>query len=378
LIPVPAFWHPLSTLIDPAIGTLCSPALIALPLRASGETRVLYAGDRMWPAIDHGQVVELRPVGDAAFSEGEVLAVNRDGSPDLLRLLSREGQRLRLQGDADPGGAIFLDRARVLARVSLPTLGLSERRRRWHRLRIDVSEARQGRVTAAADAAASVRGKYDVQAAFYAAASGARIDASLIERLGRRVARGTRVLVAGSGSGRECFALARAGWRVTGVDFAKRMVEFSKRTAQQQRLPVKFVHSDLRRHDGPAASLAAIVFTFDVYSFLPRLDERVGLLRKMARWIAPSGVILLSARRVRRAYERMILTIQRATGAEAWGDSHTRFIVPDGTLRRSFVHYFTGSRLRRECAAAGLRAGSWHAGHAELSCLPGRAGGARG
>jgi hypothetical protein len=73
---------------------------------------------------------------------------------------------------------------------------------------------------------------------------------------------------------------------------------------------------------------------------------------------------------VRRGYERFILTLQWLRGAGrpggSWGDSHTRYLAPDGSLRRSYVHYFTPRRLRGEARQAGLRLDHWTGGHVEL------------
>jgi hypothetical protein len=51
------FWHPLSSvdLSDPP--SFATPVLIRLFARAPEGLALRYAGDRMWPAVRHGQPV---------------------------------------------------------------------------------------------------------------------------------------------------------------------------------------------------------------------------------------------------------------------------------------------------------------------------------
>jgi SAM-dependent methyltransferase len=197
------------------------------------------------------------------------------------------------------------------------------------------------------------------------------MDRHLVERVQRRAAGGSAVLVLGSGVGTECFALAQAGYRVTGIDFSPAMVRFARDEAQRRGLAVEWLLADVRTLDLPEAAFAALFFTYDVYSFLPGREQRVALLRKLATWVADDGAIFLSARRVRSVYEALVLTLEwlalRRAGAAEWGDSHTRYIPGDGTLRRSYVHVFPGGALRAEAAAAALRIEAWEGGHGVLS-----------
>ena len=115
----------------------------------------------------------------------------------------------------------------------------------------------------------------------------------------------------------------------------------------------------------------AILFTPDVYSFVPGERARTALLRKMRGWLRPGGVVFLSPRWVTRGYERWILTlswIRRGVGRDrGWGASHTRYIGTDGELRRSFIHLFTFGRIRREAERAGFTVGPRRHGYVELA-----------
>jgi len=271
-----------------------------------------------------------------------------------------------LIADADPGGALRVETDDVLARTNLPIRVTGRISRAARRLRIDLREALGGAPDESQDPADSVRRKYDAQAPFYSNRGGPDLEAPLLARIRRLVPAGAKILVAGSGSGRECFALAAEGWRVAGVDFAPTMLELARREAARRGLAVEFVTADLRRHEEPAASLAAVLFTYDVYSFLPSRIDRVEVLRRALGWLQPGGVVFLSARLVRSAWDRVCLTVQwgaRRPPRATWGSSHTRWLTTDGTLGRSFIHVFTDRTLRRELDDAGGTPENWEGGH---------------
>jgi SAM-dependent methyltransferase len=211
-----------------------------------------------------------------------------------------------------------------------------------------------------------VRAKYDGQATFYSAGSGPALEPGLLQRIEAEVSPGAELLVAGSGSGRESFALVEAGYRVTGVDFAPAMVAHARAAAAERRLDVLFHEADLRSLDLGPARFSAVVFTYDVYSFLPSRAERADVLARIARSLAPGGVVYLSARLVRSVWARVILTLACLRGhtrPREWGATHTRYVASDGSLHRSFVRHFTQAQLARELAAAGFELIAWEGGH---------------
>jgi len=377
---VKPLWHPLSTLVLPGLGCYASPNLIRMMLSGGGAVELLYSGDRMWPAVRSGQRVRIEPFSDGDAAPGALLVILSRGIPDLLRVARAGGdEMLCLRGDADPHELTKVRRDAVLAAVRLPVRAVGQAGRRARRLWLELTEAMRGVSDdcGGEDPAATVLHKYESQAPYYAASSGEEISAQLLERIAERVPRHSRLLVMGSGTGRECYALRQAGYRVSGVDFSPAMIECARRGARERNLDIDFTREDMRQHREPPRSLAGILFTYGVYSFLCRPAERMDLLQRMARWLVPGGPIFLSARLVHRPYERLLLTLQWMRAGclkrSAWGDSHTRYLTPDGVFHRSFIHCFTLNRLRREVRAAGLAADVFHEGHFELSA-PGRAG----
>jgi SAM-dependent methyltransferase len=363
---VRGFWHPVSAVYLERPKVLASPALLRLVLAGEGRAEVVYAGDRMWPAIRHGQTLVISPVEGALPLDGDVVLTVDTGIPDVMRMVGVSGA-LAVTADADPAPS-----RPVTSRDLLGRIDRAPRRRAFRasivRTWLDLLEAAAADPDAVDDPAETVLQKYDDQAVDYGRLETAAIEPSLVARIRERVPHGARVLVAGSGSGREVFALEELGYVVSGVDFSPRMIEVARAEARRRGSSASFAAADLRSHDEAVASLDAVVFTYDVYSFVPELRDREALLTRVCRWLRPGGAVFLSARRAKRPWDRAVLSLQwlaRAVRGRhgAWGDSHTRWLDATGRLRRSFVHIFTDGRLDRETAAAGLRRLSWEGGH---------------
>jgi SAM-dependent methyltransferase len=364
---VSATWHPLSAIFVPDPPMLATRTVLSLLLRAGGPAEVLYAGDRMGAAVPHGTRVRLAAERGGTLRSGDVV-ITASGPPDLVRVERAAEGTVWVTADADPAPASAVRREDVLAVADLRRARPGAWRRGLARAVIDLREAASRGPDPGADPAASVRSKYAAQSAFYAASPDDPLPDALRERIRAAVPGGGRILVAGSGAGREAVALARLGYRVRGVDFAAEMVEQARALARREAVEAEFVHADLRRHHEPEGALDAVFFTYDVYSFVPAAEDRVATLRRMRGWIRPGGVVLLSARRLRPGRDAAMLALSWLArgGTGSWGDTHTRWIAADGSLRRSFLHVFPAGALAREVAAAGFRAGSWSGGHVEL------------
>ena len=368
------FWTPLSALLLPA-PRIYAPRLLLQNLLARGGVALIYAGDRMAPAFRHGQEISLEPK-PADLGPGDCVVACPEGVPDLFRIEAMSEGGVGVCCDGDPAFSRTIPVSKILARVRAPSRRPTRLQRAASRIRLDVREALGGRLEPAADAADSVKAKYDAQAPFYQSAPGQDLEKPLHDWIVGEIPRGRRILVVGSGAGKECFALAREGYEVVGVDFSGAMIALARQEAARVNLAVTFHEADLRSFEAPPASLGAILFTYEVYSFVPSTRARVAFLRTLAGWMEPGGKIFLSARRLRRSYEAMMLSLQwlgRGRGAgNEWGDSHSRWIASDGTLRRSFIHLFTAGELRREVKNAGLQSGRTEGSHTLLWSEPSR------
>jgi SAM-dependent methyltransferase len=335
-------------------------------LLARGPLEVRYGAIGWRPRLRHDQRVVVESAASPDVGVGDVVLARSGNIVDLLRVVRLEADRIVLAADADPGPEASLAPGELLGRACVPRRRSTPAGRRFRRAARDLAEMVRGRPDDAGDPSVTVKDKYDAQAPFYATTVGPELEPPLLERIRSSVPEGGRILVAGSGSGRECFALARLGWLVTRIDFAPAMVAAAREEAARRTLPAEFRIADLRTHDEPARSLDGVLFTYEVYSFLPDRRDRVALLRRMLSWLRPDGVLFLSARRTRSPWDRIALTIQCRGGMRPgwrWGASHTRWLTTSGELRRSFIHVFTDGALRRELDEAGAESENWVGGH---------------
>ena len=361
-----AFWHPVSAVYLDRPRVLASPAVLALMMAGEGRADVVYAGDRMWPAIRHGQPLVVSPVAPVPPAAGDVVLSLERGVPDVVRLAGRAGH-LGVIADADSGPPRPVAADQLLGRIT-PALPRRAPHGPLARTVLDLVEAAGHGPDPLDDPAATVRDKYDDQAVHYDRLEAESLDPALARRIVARVPSGSRVFVAGSGAGREAFALEAMGYEVCGVDFAERMVDAARSEAARRGSTVTFVAADLRSHEQPTGALGAVVFTYDVYSFVPGSRAREEILARIARWLAPGGALFLSARRTRGIWDRAVLGLQGLSrisrrGRPEWGDSHTRWLDASGNMRRSYVHVFTDAALNRETRAAGFDLVAWEGGH---------------
>lgn len=113
---------------------------------------------------------------------------------------------------------------------------------------------------------------------------------AVVERLGLQP--GARVLDLCCGPGRHAVALARLGFRVTGVDRNAAYLARAGETAGRAGVELELVEQDMRRFVRPGAFDAVInMFTSFGY-FEDEVDNRL-VADNMARCLAPGGAVLI-------------------------------------------------------------------------------------
>jgi SAM-dependent methyltransferase len=99
----------------------------------------------------------------------------------------------------------------------------------------------------------------------------------------------------GCGTGTSSLALAKAGWQVTGIDFAPRAIAIARQRARRENLPVDFRVGDVTH---PPVSLLAIPHTLvlDIGCFHSlQTTERLDYLHNLDRLLALGGTWLMYA-----------------------------------------------------------------------------------
>ncbi|MCY3773243.1 MAG: class I SAM-dependent methyltransferase [Gemmatimonadetes bacterium] len=161
----------------------------------------------------------------------------------------------------------------------------------------------------------------------------------------------SRLLDIGCATGRLCFALARQGYDVTGIDVAKKQIEQAKQTAEAERVNVTFLQYEMPTLPFPDASFAA-AFMGNVYCYVPHRASRIAFLEEVARVLDPNGEVFLSQTVLDSVLE----------GYEDIYDANHRKFAPDyETLEEGdgfvlgaphYLHFFFGEDLKAELEAS--------------------------
>jgi SAM-dependent methyltransferase len=353
----PPRWQPLSAVLLDVAGAYLSPAIARHLLATRGAIVVRFVGDRLWPAVPWGTRLQVAPIPDGQLTRGTLVLALVDDIPDLLRVDADQGAAVRLRADADPALRVEVARSQLLGIADSPARFVSTLGAWRRRTQLDLYEALHHTSDQALDAAETVRDKYDAQAPFYDDSASSSVRPELRAAIERHANSGTLLVVAGCGAGAECRELASAGFRVLGIDFSEEMIRRA-RAASSAFDTIEYRRADLRHPGLAPSSCAAVLFTPDVYSFIPDRADRVHTLQQLSQSLVEGGALFVSARVASHFWTRAMLSLQwcasRADRARGWGSSHTRWVGGDGGMRRSFIRLFSERQLESEFGEAGL------------------------
>jgi SAM-dependent methyltransferase len=189
------------------------------------------------------------------------------------------------------------------------------------------------------------------------AAGLAPVERELFERW---VPPASRILVVGSGTGRDLIALAGQGHTLWGVEPSTRAIELSRRFLDARGLTATLVPGFFE-DVAPGGPFDAVIFSYFCYGYVPVSARRVRLLRKAAGLLAPGGRLLVSYTVMERPHDLLprLANLSAAVTGSDWrlepGDSVSlRLERPAGPLF-FFEHAFTVQEVLDELAAAELQ-----------------------
>lgn len=349
-------------------GFLVPAATLRHLLARDNPPTLIYTGFLFIPWLPNGGRFRARL--DADPDIGDLIVCEIDGWADLRRVVRRRGDGSLVTAlDPLPEGRAIVPRTAVLGVVSgVPGAGgwqgrlLARLFPLWSRLGAFLGWWHQA---AAAPifgdtAPGSVRDKYGQQARGYTAMLDFPLDPELLALLRGQVSPGGSVLVAGSGAGGEALQLARAGYRVTGVDFSPAMVGEARDNARAAGLEIEFLEADIVSLDLAERRFEMIYATPLVYSFIARRERRLAALSRCGRHLAEGGTIVFSAALYRNRVERLQAFLgwlhrrPAGPGIEV-GDWYTRFLTPQGRIGTSFLRLFAPHEVVREARLAGFQ-----------------------
>jgi SAM-dependent methyltransferase len=178
------------------------------------------------------------------------------------------------------------------------------------------------------------------------------------ELIARFVNADDHVLLVGSGPGRDLVALVGMGYRVTGVEPARRAIATARRQLEHRGLPADIIEGFFEDVALPG-HFDVIIFSYCCYSFIPDSRRRIAALRKAADHLAPRGRILISYLTGQSGHPVLIQLARFAAAVSGsnWRPERGDVVHPIDTSEPLFhyEHPFEPGEIESEARAAGLR-----------------------
>ena len=178
------------------------------------------------------------------------------------------------------------------------------------------------------------------------------------ELLTRFVSADDRVLLVGSGPGRDLIALVGNGYRVTGVEPAARANATARRHLERRGLSADIIEGFFEDVALPDR-FDVIMFSYCCYSFIPDSRRRIAALRKAADHLTERGRIVISYLTEPPGHPLLIHLARLAATVSGsdWRPERGDVVHPVDTAAPLFhyEHPFQPGEIEGEAMAAGLR-----------------------
>lgn len=113
-----------------------------------------------------------------------------------------------------------------------------------------------------------------------------------------------RVADLGCGTGEMTIRLAKAGYRMYGIDYSEDMLAAAAQKAADERTSVQWIHQDLRELDG-LQQLDAAVSYFDVMNYITEPKDLENVFARIASALKPGGSFLFDVHSVHHLTEEL-------------------------------------------------------------------------
>ena len=103
-----------------------------------------------------------------------------------------------------------------------------------------------------------------------------------------------RMLVLGSGLGRESIPIARMGVSVVGVEADPTAVRIAQQMTRPLKVPARYLQADFLQLPNRSGCFDFVLLSQRMYSAIPGRSQRLTLLTDLSRLVKPNGLVILS------------------------------------------------------------------------------------
>jgi len=178
------------------------------------------------------------------------------------------------------------------------------------------------------------------------------------------------------GPGRHIIPLAKRGFQVTAVDRSSFLLEKARARADQEKLSIEFVQSDMREFRQPE-TFDLIVNIFTSFGYFEDQNDDLKVLQRVYQNLKSGGVFVLdmiSKEWLAKNYQSVIATklengallVQRNEIVDDWTIVKNKWLLLQGRELRSFDFFdriYSGQEIKQLLSAAGFQnvrlCGNW-------------------
>lgn len=167
---------------------------------------------------------------------------------------------------------------------------------------------------------------------------------------------GDRVLVIGCGTGRDLLALLELGYRAEGLDVGPQCTAAADQLLRKRGFEAPVYTGAIETIALPGR-FDAFIFSWFCYSYIPRSETRIRVLRKLRDHLNPGGRILISYNPGKMAPRRLPIRLTQLVARlcrSDWRPEYGDHLSIQGCHILHYEHQFTSETLEGEARAAGL------------------------